>query len=36
MICNNKSNLHVHHLDNNPENNEEANLKTLCIDCRLR
>lgn len=36
MICKSESNLHVHHLDKNPENNEEANLKTLCKDCHIK
>ena len=36
MICKSENNLHIHHLDNNPENNEEANLKTLCKDCHIK
>jgi len=36
IICKSENNLHVHHLDNNPENNEKANLKTLCKDCHIK
>ncbi len=25
--------LHVHHRDENPENNEKENLQTLCVSC---
>jgi 5-methylcytosine-specific restriction endonuclease McrA len=28
--------LHVDHKDNNPSNNDESNLQTLCIPCHLK
>lgn len=34
--CGTTTDLHVHHEDGNPANNDEANLKTLCGSCHLR
>lgn len=31
--CGNKTNLHLHHIDENPENNIQSNLIVLCGDC---
>lgn len=30
------SNLHIHHIDHNPQNNDYTNLITLCITCHIR
>lgn len=34
--CGAIADLHVHHKDRNPANNEPANLMTLCASCHLR
>lgn len=34
--CGTTSDLHVHHEDRNPANNEPANLQTLCSSCHLK
>jgi len=34
--CGNGQRLHVHHLDENPQNNDPSNLKTLCATCHKR
>jgi hypothetical protein len=34
--CGATANLHVHHDDRNPANNDPANLRTLCHSCHLR
>ncbi len=31
--CGSKKSLHVHHVDQNPLNNSQSNLKTLCARC---
>lgn len=35
-MCESKSNLHVHHKDKNPKNNDLSNLQTLCASCHLK
>lgn len=34
--CGTTTDLHVHHVDRNPENNDPSNLKTLCASCHLK
>ena len=34
--CGTTEGLHVHHVDRNPENNNPANLMTLCASCHLK
>lgn len=34
--CGATTKLHVHHLDENPKNNDPSNLQTLCASCHLR
>ena len=34
--CGSAENLHVHHVDTNPANNDPQNLKTLCGSCHLK
>lgn len=34
--CGTASDLHVHHIDRNPANNDPANLQTLCASCHLK
>lgn len=34
--CGTTEGLHVHHVDRNPENNDPANLMTLCASCHLK
>lgn len=34
--CGATENLHVHHIDRNPANNDPANLKELCHSCHLK
>lgn len=36
QVCSTTSNLHVHHIDENPMNNEDQNLMTLCASCHRR
>lgn len=31
--CGTRKNLHVHHVDGNPQNNRLENLQTLCVHC---
>ena len=31
--CGAKTSLHAHHIDGNPENNDPANIQTLCVHC---
>jgi 5-methylcytosine-specific restriction endonuclease McrA len=34
--CQTTHDLHVHHIDRNPANNDPANLMTLCSSCHLK
>jgi hypothetical protein len=34
--CQTKRDLHVHHIDRNPANNDPINLATLCASCHLK
>ena len=34
--CRTTEQLHVHHVDRNPANNDPANLRTLCASCHLK
>jgi len=34
--CGTTSDLHVHHVDRNPANNNPINLQTLCASCHLK
>lgn len=34
--CQTTSDLHVHHIDRNPANNDPSNLMTLCSSCHLK
>lgn len=34
--CGTANDLHVHHVDRNPANNDPANLMTLCSSCHLK
>lgn len=34
--CGSKNDLHVHHIDRNPANNDPVNLITLCSSCHLK
>lgn len=34
--CNTTTDLHVHHIDRNPANNDPSNLMTLCSSCHLK
>ena len=34
--CGTANDLHVHHIDRNPANNDPANLMTLCSSCHLK
>lgn len=34
--CQTTNDLHVHHIDRNPANNDPANLMTLCSPCHLK
>jgi hypothetical protein len=34
--CGTDNDLHVHHIDRNPANNDPANLQTLCSSCHLK
>ena len=34
--CGTTENLHVHHVDHNPRNNDPSNLQTLCASCHLK
>ena len=34
--CQTTNDLHVHHIDRNPANNDPANLRTLCASCHLK
>lgn len=36
QLCGKTGRLHVHHVDENPQNNAESNLKTLCPSCHRR
>lgn len=35
-LCGSQTDLHVHHIDRNPANNNLANLQTLCASCHLK
>ena len=34
--CGSPNDLHVHHMDRNPANNDPVNLMTLCASCHLK
>src|SRR5574337_204403 len=36
QTCSTATDLHVHHIDRNPANNDPANLMTLCASCHLK
>gem|GEM_PF-4480047 len=36
MTCTGKGQAHVDHVDGNPNNNDPANLRTMCVGCHSR